>query len=109
MQTYQIFKDDHTIRIFVEKYLVPENTQPYISDFSKTIENINTRDYDLYIDGTKYIITPLDMQDTLRKHLMRFRELGFRKITIKIGDKKVLKLQANRIAKEAGLENIEII
>ncbi len=109
MQTYQIFKDDHTIRIIVEKYLVPENTEPYISDFSKMIENINIHDYDLYIDGTKYIITPLNMQDTLRKHLKRFKELGFKKITIKIGDKKILKLQACRIAKEAGLDNIEIL
>ena len=109
MHTYEITKDDKSIHIMVERAIVPENTQQYINDLNDIVKDINTHDYDLYVDGTNYIITPLDMQDTLRKHMQHIKELGFKKVTINIGDKKVLKIQVCRIANEAGLDNIEII
>lgn len=109
MQTYHITKENKKIFITVERTLISGNTQQYLSDFSKIMEGVNPHEYELFIDGTKYIITSLEMQDTLKMHLTHFKELGFKKITIKIGNNVVLKLQVSRIAKYAGLEDVEIL
>ena len=81
----------------------------YEKDISAAIASINPAATELRFDFTTLTVFVGDVESQVRYFLNRFKPIGFQKITFRCGASAILKMQANRIAKELGMGNFEAV
>lgn len=86
----------------------PENAQAFVNDFKKEAAKVNPATCTLNLDGSKLAISPAQMVDLLRNCFVMYKTMGFNHIILNPGANAVLRMQVNRLAKEAGLTDFEL-
>ncbi len=84
-------------------------TEKVVQDFLNETKKIRPSNYILEIDASTFQVLPSEMHDTLKGCFELYKSAGFKQVLMHHGDNVILSMQVKRIAKEAGLDNFEII
>lgn len=93
----------------VKGAFAPEDASYFVSEYTKMINQINATEYELRFDCTELRVNTQDMVPVLRNCFEMYKKDGFHKIVFDCGSNAALKMQCNRVAKMAALENYEIL
>lgn len=78
-------------------------------EFGAVLASINPADFTLEIDSMYMRVLTPEMAARLEGTMAFYKQAGFKKILIKLDNNSVLKMQVNRVARQAGLTNVEVI
>lgn len=86
-----------------------EDVQKFVTDYQNTVRKIEASTYNLDVDCTTMDILKQEMVPSLENSYKMYQESGFNKVIFTIKKNPVLKMQLNRIAKNSGLNNAEVV
>jgi len=86
----------------------PEDANSFVEDFTKLVSTIPTSEFILSFDANELKVSIQAMLPMLEGCFKMYKELGFKKIIVKIENNVTLKMQLKRIGKTTGLD-IEIV
>lgn len=109
--TYKIQKNlaGKKIEITVGDQMTPTEAERFSKEFAATVTSINTAQFQLVIDGSNMKVLTPEMAVKLEGAMTLYNQAGFNKILIRLQNNPVLKMQASRVARKAGLTSFEII
>lgn len=97
------------VNMSVAGKMTMEDANLFLQDYKTKIDPIAGQQYDLVVDCTDMAVLTQDMVDNLTGVMKMYKETGFNQITYQIKENVVLKMQLNRIAKNAGLTNSQVV
>ncbi|MCM3440061.1 hypothetical protein AB3Z07_21430 [Metabacillus halosaccharovorans] len=98
-----------TVEMYIGGTFTPTDVQNFVSDYQKEVSAINAPVYTLEIDCSYMDLLKQEMIPSLENSYKMYKESGFKKVIFKIKQNPVLKLQLNRLARNTGLTNAEVI
>lgn len=108
MGNYKLTPSANELDISFEGSFTPDDAKHFVEDFNKAVAAVNPADCHLNLDGSKLAISPAQMVDLLRSCFVLYKNAGFQHVTLNPGSNAVLRMQVNRLAKEAGLTDFEL-
>lgn len=93
----------------------PEDAEYFVSEYTKNLKIIKSSDYELFFDCTqlrlagKDIKSGIDMTQSLKGCLTLYKADGFKKVTFDCKGNLTMSMQLNRLAREIGLSNFEVL
>lgn len=111
VSTYLISKNvvGKKIGITVGDKMTPVEAEKFQKEFGALVASINAAEFELEIDSTDMNVLTPDMATRLEGAMALYKQAGFKKILVKLQNSPVLKMQVSRIARQAGLLNMEVI
>lgn len=111
VSTYLITKNlvGKKVGITVGDQMTPAEAMKFEQEFKALLNSINASEFELEINGTNMNVLTPDMASRLQGVMGIYQQAGFKKVLIKTQNNPVLKMQINRVARQAGLTNMEII
>ncbi len=104
----QVNSAEKMVSMKVTGSMTMEDAELFIQEYKAKVEPIGGQQYDLIVDCTEMNLLTQDMSDNLTGVMEMYKATGFNKITYNIKENTVLKMQLNRIARNAGLTNSEV-
>ncbi len=99
-----------TFNIVLKGNFDPESGRAYVEAYNKNINSINPSEYILEFDCVELAVSGQESLPVLRSCFETYAKAGFKKVISIIDSKNiVLGMQINRIARETGLPNFELI
>lgn len=98
-----------TVLIAVGELASQEAAQRFIAEYQLKTKVLNASEYILDIDCKTMKVVTQELAGSLEGAFRMYKESGFSKVVFHIQSDVILKMQFSRIARLAGLENIEII
>ena len=96
--------------IVVQGKFEKEDGQAYMTDFTQKISSINPSDYTLKFDCRNLSVSANESLDLLQGCFNLYKETGFKKVIAVLDSNQiVLEMQFKRLARNANLDNFEII
>jgi len=86
----------------------PDDAKSFVEDFTALISTIQPSEYILRFDANELKVSIQTMLPMLESCFNMYKDLGFKKVIIKIENNVTLKMQLKRIGKTTGLD-IEIV
>lgn len=102
-------KAQKVIDIVVEGTFSPEKAQEFIKDYQKSVMGLRTDEYTLNFDCRKLNLVKRENVQDLEECYKLYKETGFLKVIFEIEESAVLKMQLNRLARNTGLTNAEVV
>jgi len=87
---------------------VPEKEKEFMDNYTRISSEINPSEYTLFLDSTSMNIVTQSYVDKLGATFGLYKQTGFKNVLMKLSASAVVKMQLNRLAKNAGLD-FEII
>ncbi len=87
---------------------VPEKEKEFMDNYRRITSEITPSEYTLFLDGTSMNIVTQSYVDKLGTTFGLYKQTGFKNVILKLSASAVIKMQINRLAKNAGLD-FEII
>lgn len=87
----------------------PEDANDFVMAYTQNVAGINPKEYELHFDSTLLRVSTQDMVPMLSACFEMYKKDDFRKIVFDCGTNSTLKLQINRVSKNVGLQNYELI
>lgn len=110
MKKYQISLDKtkKVMNVKVWGMFKPEDATEFVVDFQSASSTLETSEYVLSFDTKELSVSVQEMIPMLEGCFKMYKEMGFKKVLIDVGNNVTLKMQLNRVARSAGLV-IEIL
>jgi arginine/lysine/ornithine decarboxylase len=111
MGTYKLNynSDKKTFEVLAEGMFDLTDAENYKAAFLKKVTEFDPTQSILEIDCQNQGITGGEVQEVLKECYQIYKNCNFEKVIFIVGSSTILKMQLNRIAKEIGLPNYEII
>ena len=111
VSTYIIKKNlaGKKVEVTVGDQMTPAEAERFAKEFLATTTSIDASQFQLVIDGTNMKVLTPEMATKLEAAMGLYNQAGFSKVLTKLQNNPVLKMQVSRIARKAGLLNLEII
>lgn len=93
----------------IEGTFSSEDGLNFISSYNKDLSTFNPKEYTISFDCTELNVSTPDVTAILEQCYIMYKKSGFKKVTFKIKNNPILKMQLNRLAKKTGLENSEVL
>lgn len=87
----------------------PEQAEKFIGDYNIKVNSISASEYILRLDCTSLNVVTPDLVPALESCYKLYKSSGFNKVVFEISKKPIVKMQLNRIARQVGLTNVEIV
>jgi len=87
----------------------PEDVQNFVKDYQAKVNSIEASAYTLDVDCTSMDILKPEMVPALENSFKMYKESGFGKVLFTINKSAILKMQLNRIVRNSGLTNAEVV
>ncbi len=97
------------VEMYIGGTFTATDVQNFVADYKKEISAISAKEFTLEIDCTYMDLLKQEMIPSLENSYKMYKESGFNKVVFKIKQNPVLKLQLNRLARNTGLTNAEVI
>lgn len=97
------------VKIVAEGLFTPKEVGEFLALYKQKISEINASEYILVADCSNLPVLSPAMTEQLVNTLSLYKETGFKKIHINVGDSSILSMQFSRLGREVGLTNLEII
>lgn len=103
--------NDKTLEITIEGLFTQQDGMDYIKTYQDTIKRISTAEYKLIFDCTNLSVTPSEIVPMLQGCFEMYKQANYNAVKAIVPKQNgaVLKMQFSRLAKNAGLQNFEII
>jgi hypothetical protein len=101
--------EEKTIDMKVTGTFDHEDVQNFVNDYQTTVNSIIATEYTLEVDCTNMDLLSQEMVPALENSFKMYHESGFKKVNFNIKNIVVLKMQLNRIARDSGLTNAEVV
>lgn len=108
MGTYNFSTNGDKMNIALAGSFDKPTVEGFVAKFNTEVKKIQPAKCELVIETSQMQVQPGDMHDTLKGCFKLYGSAGFKKISMNVGDNVILAMQARRIAKEAGLSNVEV-
>lgn len=110
LSTYSIKKNivAKKIEIAVGDKMTVEEVERFQKEFIATVSSITPKEYTLAIDSTNMNVLTPELATRLEHTMVAYKQAGFKKIEVQLQNSPVLKMQVSRVARNAGLTNMEI-
>ncbi len=109
MGIYDVKTFQNTLTVTLEGKFTNEDTLSFLKAFNDGVKKIVPANTELIFHASKFQVLPADMHDALGNCFKLYKSLGFKKITMDMGDNVIVIMQVKRIAKEVGLDNFDIV
>ncbi|MFX3618879.1 MAG: hypothetical protein ACE3JK_15330 [Sporolactobacillus sp.] len=86
-----------------------EDVMSFVTDYNQSLQPIDPKDFILNVDCTTMNIITQDMIPDLENSFSLYGQAHFKKIVFIIVKSPVIKMQLNRVAKHAGLNNFDFV
>lgn len=107
--TIQVNSTQNAVNMEVGGSYTPEKVEQFLKDYHNKIDPIPASQYELHFDCRSLNIVTQDMVPHLQGCLELYKTSGFKKVVVEIVKNPIIKMQLNRIAKNAGLDSFEVI
>lgn len=81
----------------------------FINQYKAKTATFKPTEYIIDLDCTELNVTTQDVVPMLEQCYKMYQESGFSKVTFKIKENTILKMQLNRVARSTHLQNFEIV
>ena len=110
VSTYLIKKNlvGKKVEITVGDQITPAETERFQKEFVALLSSITPSQFELEIDSTHMNVLTPELATRLEGAMGLYKQAGFKKVLVKIQNSPVLKMQVARIARQAGLTNMEV-
>lgn len=98
-----------TVTISVGELTSQEAAQRFMEEYQTKTSVLRAADYVLEVDCKDMKVVTPELAGSLEAAFRLYEKTGFKLVRFQISGNTVLKMQFNRIAKLAGLNNIEIV
>jgi len=97
------------IEMAVRGAFTPEQAEQFHKDYEREVGSIKAVEFVLKVDSLDMTVITQDMIPKLQYSLEMYKKSGFKTIQVLINESKTIKMQISRVARNAGLTNIELI
>ncbi|WP_102026244.1 hypothetical protein [Salirhabdus sp. Marseille-P4669] len=97
-----------TIDMVIEGTFTPQQVEAFVKDYTTKVQSVNAGDFTLNVDSTDMDVLTQDMVPAMENTVKLYQSSGFDKMVITIKKNPILKMQLNRILRNAGFANGEI-
>lgn len=87
----------------------PQQVEEFVKDYQQKISNIDAKLFDLKVDCTDMDVITQDMIPKLENSFRMYKSTGFKKVIFTIKKNPIIKMQLNRVARNTGLTNVEVV
>ncbi|MBP2242464.1 hypothetical protein J2Z40_003038 [Cytobacillus eiseniae] len=87
----------------------PEQVQEFVQDYTTKAKSVKAEEFVLNVDSTDMDVLTQEMIPSMENSIRLYQSSGFNKLNIKIKKSAILKMQLNRILKNANFTNAEIV
>ncbi|GAA0455710.1 hypothetical protein [Alkalibacillus silvisoli] len=101
---FSIDQGSKTVNLEVNGQYDPEKQAQFVQDYNNIIKQVNPVEYTLFADCSSMGVTSQEYIDRLGGALGLYKESGFSKVVMDVGNQPVVKMQLSRVAKQVGLE-----
>lgn len=98
-----------TLSVTFEGRFEKKDGNDFISEYKNTIKSIDATKYVLDLDCIKLTVATPDVAAQLGDCFKMYSEDNFKMVKFRLGNNIVLKMQFDRLAKQAGLKNYEFV
>jgi hypothetical protein len=98
-----------TIEMAVRGAFTPEQAGQFHKDYEHEIGSIKADEFVLKVDCLDMTVITQDMIPKLQYSLEMYKKSGFKTIQVLINKSMIIKMQINRVARNAGLTNLEMV
>lgn len=92
-----------------KKEWTPQQVDEFVKDYQRKVSSIDAKLFDLKVDCTDMDIITQDMIPRLENSFREYKETGFKKVIFTIKKNPIIKMQLNRVARNTGLTNAEVV
>lgn len=96
------------MELFVSGKADPEAVQGFFDEYTDAVKKIQPSEYELVVDCKEMQVETPDMLEKLSATFDLYGKTGFKQITFEVSSA-ILKMQINRIARNIGLTNAQVI
>jgi|SRR5690625_762258 len=97
------------VNIMVEGSFTTEKAKEFVKDYQSKVAGLNAKEYTLQFDCKQLALAKADRVKDLEECFLLYKETGFKNVTFEIEKNLVLKMQLNRLARQTGLINSEVV
>lgn len=101
-------KTTKKVELFVSGKADPEAVQGFFDEYTTIVTQIQPSEYELVVDCREMQVETPDMLEKLSATFDLYGKTGFKQITFEVGSA-ILKMQINRIARNIGLTNAQVV
>jgi hypothetical protein len=87
----------------------PKQVEDFVRDYQRKVSSIDAKLFDLKVDCTDMDVITQDMIPRLENSFRMYKETGFKKVIFTIKKNPIIKMQLNRVARNTGLTNSEVV
>lgn len=106
--TFKLNKDEKILDSVVSGTFTDEMVEVFLDNYTKLVSSIDPKEYLLRIDCNNLDVLTQEAVPNMDNCARLYIQTGFERITVLVKDNSVLKMQLNRIFKNAGLHFVEI-
>lgn len=110
-EKFKFEKENTTLRIIVKGFFKEEDGKAYMQEYTNQINAMDSSKMDLILDCTELSVTTQDLLPMLQVCFDNYKKDNFKKVTaiIKEQNQAILAMQLNKLAKNSGLDQFELI
>ncbi|MUK88250.1 hypothetical protein GMD78_07580 [Ornithinibacillus sp. L9] len=97
-----------SIDMVIKGTFTPEQVEAFVKDYTSKVQSVQAADYTLNVDSTDMDVLTQEMVPSMENSIKMYQQSGFDKMVIKIKENAILKMQLNRILRNANFANAEI-
>lgn len=106
----KVNKATKTMEMMVSGTFTPQDYENFVKDYIASTTSINATEYKLEVDCRQMALLRQEEVEKLKASFTRYKESGFQQVILIITQAQLVnKMQLARVAREAGLSNVEII
>lgn len=111
VSTYLIKKNlgAKKVEVTVGDKITLADAERFQKEFVAVVASITPAQFDLEIDSTHMNVLTPDLAARLEGAMVMYKQAGFKRVLVKLQNTPVLKMQVSRVARQAGLTNMEVI
>lgn len=95
--------------IVVRGFFNENDGKTFISEYERKIKQISPSEYELTLDCTDLKVTAQDLVPMFTGCFEMYKKDGFKKVIFNCGSNIATKMQINRISRQVGLPNYEVL
>lgn len=96
------------INIRLEGMFGPDDANGFVKELKEILSTIKASEYFLYFDAKELRVSTPQMVPMLEGCFKMYKEVGFKRVAIKVENNPTLRMQLSRLARNVGL-NLEVI
>ncbi|SDO01420.1 hypothetical protein [Acetanaerobacterium elongatum] len=106
MGSFKFATSAQTIDATVEGTFTPSDAEAFLAEYKKVVSKVNPAQTTLNITTTNLAVSSKEMQEILKGCIELYKSTGFKKVVMICGDNVIVKMQLQRLAKEANFNSM---